>query len=145
MMTSDGILCTDCPKMSNRGYSSDRSYSEFIFDSGLEAEIIQSEEFSFRFEGNADDVETIQSGDTITFKGKSRRSQEKVKIIIETPEFNSLYAMSGSIVAIRGFNVFEGSIVARDGSIIKGFLDARDRLDIIFVRRIHHGSFRQGW
>ncbi|MFM8371947.1 MAG: PspC domain-containing protein [Bacteroidota bacterium] len=131
MMTSDGILCTDCPKMGDRGYSSDRSYSEFIFDSGLEAEIIQSEEFRFRFEGNADDVETIQSGDKITFKGKSRRSQEKVKIIIETPEFNSLYALSGSIVAIRGFNVFEGSIVARDGSIIKGFLDARDRLDII--------------
>jgi len=54
-----------------------------------------------------------------------------VKIIIETPDFNSLYALSGSIVTIRGFNVFEASVVARDGSIIRGFLDARDRLEII--------------
>jgi phage shock protein PspC (stress-responsive transcriptional regulator) len=131
VMTRDGILCTDCPKMGDRGYSPDRTYGEFIFDSGLEAEIIESEEFSFRFEGNPDDVETIESGDKITFKGKSKRSSDKVKIIIETPEFNSLYALSGSIVTIRGFNVFEASVVARDGSIIKGFLDARDRLEII--------------
>lgn len=131
LMTKDGILCTDCPKMGDRDYSSDRSYSEFIFDSGLEAEIIESEEFSFRFEGNPDDVETIESGDKITFKGKSRQSPDKVKIVIETPEFSSLYAVSGSLVTIRGFNVFEGSIVARDGSIIKAFLDARDKLDII--------------
>lgn len=131
LMTKDGILCTDCPKMGERDYSSDRSYSEFIFDSGLEAEIIESGEFSFRFEGNPDDIETIQSGDKITFKGKSRQSPDKVKIVIETPEFSSLYAMSGSLVTIRGFNVFEGSIVARDGSIIKAFLDARDKLDII--------------
>lgn len=131
MMTRDGILCTDCPKMGDRGYSPDRTYGEFIFDSGLEAEIIESEEFSFRFEGNPDDVETIESGDKITFKGKSKRASDKVKIIIETPEFNSLYALSGSIVTIRGFNVFEASVVARDGSIIKGFLDARDRLEII--------------
>ncbi len=131
MMTRDGILCTDCPKMGDRNYSSDRSYSEFIFDSGLEAEIIESEEFSFRFEGNADNVETIESGDKITFRGKSGRSSDKVKVVIETPEFNSLYALSGSIVTIRGFNVFEGSVVARDGSIIRSFLDARDKLDII--------------
>lgn len=131
LMTKDGVLCTDCPKMGDRDYSSDRSYSEFIFDSGLEAEIIESESFSFRFEGNPDIVETIESGDKITFKGKNRRAQDKVKVIIETPEFNSLYAMSGSIVTIRGFSVFEGSVVARDGSIIKGFLDARDKLEII--------------
>jgi len=131
VMTRDGILCTDCPKMGDRGYSPDRTYGEFIFDSGLEAEIIESEEFSFRFEGNPDDVETIESGDKITFKGKSRRASDKVKIIIETPDFNSLYALSGSIVTIRGFNVFEASVVARDGSIIRGFLDARDRLEII--------------
>lgn len=131
LMTKDGILCTDCPKMGERDYSSDRSYSEFIFDSGLEAEIIESGEFSFRFEGNPDDIETIQSGDKITFKGKGRQSPDKVKIVIQTPEFSSLYAMSGSLVTIRGFNVFEGSIVARDGSIIKAFLDARDKLDII--------------
>ena len=131
LMTRDGILCTDCPKMGDRGYSPDRTYGEFIFDSGLEAEIIESEEFSFRFEGNPDDVETIESGDKITFKGKSRRAYDKVKIIIETPDFNSLYALSGSIVTIRGFNVFEASVVARDGSIIRGFLDARDRLEII--------------
>jgi phage shock protein PspC (stress-responsive transcriptional regulator) len=130
-MTRDGILCTDCPKMGDRGYSPDKTYGEFIFDSGIEAEIIESEDFRIRFEGNPDKVETIESGDKITFKGKSGRSSDKVKVVIETPEFNSLYALSGSIVTIRGFNVFEGSIVARDGSIIKGVLDARDRLDII--------------
>jgi hypothetical protein len=130
-MTRDGILCTDCPKMGDRGYSPDKTYGEFIFDSGIEAEIIESEDFRIRFEGNPDKVETIESGDKITFKGKRGRSSDKVKVVIETPEFNSLYALSGSIVTIRGFNVFEGSIVARDGSIIKGVLDARDRLDII--------------
>lgn len=130
-MTRNGLVCADCPQMGDRDYESDRNYERFIIEGDLKAEILQGNEFRVRIEGDAKMVETIKTGDKITFTTNGKITNGNTRIIIEAPVFTSLYALKTNEIMIRGFSEGQASITARDGSKIKAYLDVSNQFDVV--------------
>ena len=127
-MTSDGLVCTNCPQFGDRDYRSDRSYEKFIFEGNIQAEIRQGDDFRVEIDGSdadKDKVQKIQSGDKITFTTNGKKLDGPVRVMIETRVFTSLHADNSGEIVIRGFEEGEASITAKGSSVIKAYLDSR--------------------
>jgi phage shock protein PspC (stress-responsive transcriptional regulator) len=132
-MGNDGIFCTDCPKMGDKEYRSERDFEHFILEGDFNTEILDGESFKVRIEGpsNARDlVQTIRTGDKITFTTNGKITNGAVRVIIETPSFTTLYADNTGEVSIRGFDEGSASISAKGSSKIKAYLDASQELEL---------------
>ncbi|MBL7827172.1 MAG: PspC domain-containing protein [Saprospiraceae bacterium] len=130
-MTRQGLVCTECPHLGDRNYRSERHYERFILEGDLKAEIMKGDEFRVRIEGDSKLVESVTTGEKITFTTNGKITNGAVRVIIETPVFTSLYALKTDEIVIRGFDEGQASITAREGSKIKAYLDVRDHLDIV--------------
>lgn len=131
-MTEEGILCSDCPKMGDRSYRGGRDYEHFILEGDFKTEILEGESFKVSIVGPSaekDKVQTIKTGETITFTTRGKTTNGAVRLIIETPTFTSLHADNSGDVTIRGFSEGSASISAKGASNIKAYIDAR-KLDM---------------
>lgn len=133
-MSNDGLICADCPRMGDKDYRGERYFENFILEGDLKAEIIKGDDFRVRIEGDQaakNSVETLKTGDKITFTTNGKTINGAVRIVIETPVFTSLYADKTDDVVIRGFNEGNATITARNGSHIKAYMDVNNELELI--------------
>jgi phage shock protein PspC (stress-responsive transcriptional regulator) len=127
-MTSQGLECPDCPQFGDRNYHG-RDYEKFIIQGEFDTEIRQGDRFSIQIEGSPYDknlIQTIRSGDNITFTSNGKHLRGKVRVIVETPTFTSLHADNTGEVVIRGFSEGESSISTKGGSTVKGYFDSNE-------------------
>jgi hypothetical protein len=129
-MTNDGIICADCPRLGDRDYRGERNYENFILEGDFKTEILEGESFRVRIEGPANMVQTIKTGEKITFTTNGKATNGDVRVIIETPTFTSLHADNTGDIMIRGFNEGNAAISAKGSSRIKAYLDANNNLDV---------------
>lgn len=132
-MTDRGLVCTDCPQFGEKNYRGDDRYENFIFEGDFNAEIREGDNFRIEMEGASSDrdaIQTIRSGEKITFTTNGKTTNGKVKIIITAPVFTSLHADNTGEVTIRGFREGDASISAKGNSRIKAYLDASNELNL---------------
>jgi hypothetical protein len=129
-MTNEGLVCADCPRMGDRDYRSERNYENFILEGDFKTEIQRGESFRVRIEGTENMIETIKTGQKITFTTNGKPTNGNVRVIIETPVFTSLHAENTGDVTIRGFEEGQASISARGTGRIKAYLDVSNNLDV---------------
>jgi phage shock protein PspC (stress-responsive transcriptional regulator) len=132
-MTSDGIACADCPRLGDRDYRGERNYENFILEGDFKTEILEGESFRVRIEGPENSkslVQTLKTGEKITFTTKGKLTNGDIRVIIETPTFTSLHADDTGDIMIRGFEEGNASISAKGSTRIKAYLDASNNLDV---------------
>lgn len=129
-MTNEGIICADCPQLGDRDYRGERNYEHFILEGDFKTEILEGESFRVRIEGPANMVQTIKTGEKITFTTNGKATNGDVRVIIETPTFTSLHADETGDIIIRGFDEGNAAISAKGNSRIKAYLDASNNLDV---------------
>lgn len=125
-MTSDGLVCADCPQFGDREYESDRNYENFILEGDFKTEIRKGDRFKITVEGAAGDIQTIRTGDKITFTTNGKTTNGSSRVFIETPVFTSLHADNTGDVTIRGFYEGRATISVRGNSKIRAFLDCNE-------------------
>ncbi len=125
-MTSDGLVCSDCPQFGDREYKSGRDYENFILEGDFKTEIREGKKFKINIEGPSGAVQTIRTGDKITFTTNGKPAGSPVRVFIETPTFTSLHADNTGDVTIRGFSEGRSSISVRGTSLVKAYLDSDD-------------------
>lgn len=123
-MTADGLVCADCPQFGDREYKSNQSYEHFILEGDFKTEIRQGDDFKINIEGPAGAVQTIRTGEKITFTTNGKPTGGAVRVYIETPVFTSLHADNTGDVTIRGFREGRSSISVRGTSLVKAYLDS---------------------
>jgi phage shock protein PspC (stress-responsive transcriptional regulator) len=131
-MTTDGLLCADCPKLGDKDFRTDRNYEHFILEGDFKTDIQQGESFNVRIDGPEhlkNLVKMIKTGDKITFTTEGKVTDGAVHVLIVTPSFSSLHVEGAGEVVIRGFEVGEAAISARGSSRIKAYIDATSSLD----------------
>jgi len=122
-MTADGLVCADCPQFGDREYESDRTYENFILEGDIKTEIRKGDRFKITVEGGAGDVQTIRTGNKITFTTNGKSTNGASRVFIETPTFTSLHADNTGDVTIRGFDEGRATISVRGNSKVRAFLD----------------------
>lgn len=128
LMTSSGLICSDCPQFGDRNYRDNRNYEHFTLEGNFETEIIQDRQFSVTFDGDEqarDKIETIRSADHLTLTTRGESLAGKVRCIIRAPVFTTLVANNSGEVTIRGFKEGRSSITAKGPVRIRGFFDSR--------------------
>lgn len=133
VMTREGIICVDCPKMGDRNYRDNRNYEDFILEGDFRTEILEGESFQVTIDGQpgAENlIKTIRTGNKITFTTEGKATNGLVKLTIVTPTFTSLHADNSGEITIRGFDEGFASISAKGSSQIKAYLDASSSLDL---------------
>ncbi|HMX39185.1 MAG TPA: PspC domain-containing protein, partial [Saprospiraceae bacterium] len=123
-MASDGLECADCPKLGDREYKGDEDYEHFILEGDFKAEIRKGDDFKVRIEGPSGLIQTIRTGEKITFTSNGKPTAGAVTLYIETPTFTSLYADNTGDITLRGFDEGRSSISMRGGSVLKAFMDS---------------------
>jgi hypothetical protein len=131
-MTTEGMLCADCPKMGDKDFRTDRNYEHFILEGDFKTDIQVGESFNVRMDGPEhlkSLVKMIKTGDKITFTTQGKITDGAVHVLIVTPSFGSLHVEGAGEVVIRGFEVGEAAISASGSSRIKAYIDASSSLD----------------
>lgn len=123
-MTADGLVCSDCPQFGDREYKSNRNFENFILEGDFKTEIRQGDDFKINIEGPAGAIQTIRTGDKITFTTNGKPTGGAVRVYVETPTFTSLHADNAGDVTIRGFREGRSSISVRGTSKVKAYLDS---------------------
>ena len=123
-MTADGLVCSDCPQFGDREYKSNRNFENFILEGDFKTEIRQGDDFKINIEGPAGAIQTIRTGDKITFTTNGKPTGGAVRVYIEAPVFTSLHADNTGDVTIRGFREGRSSISVRGTSLVKAYLDS---------------------
>jgi len=125
-MTADGLVCSDCPQFGDREYKSKQNYENFILEGDFKTEIRQGDDFKINIEGPAGAIQTIRTGEKITFTTNGKPTGGAARIYIETPVFTSLHADNAGDITIRGFREGRSSISVRGTSLVKAYLDSDD-------------------
>ncbi|MDX2133983.1 MAG: PspC domain-containing protein [Saprospiraceae bacterium] len=127
-MTTEGLVCIDCPQWGDRDYSNYENYEHFIIQGNLEAEIRKGERFSYEIDPRfKQDVKIIHTGQRVTFDAGDR--PKPVSVTIHTPMFTSLLAEGNGRIVLRGFDEGRASITAKGEPVIKAYMDCAN-LDI---------------
>jgi len=123
-MTRDGLVCTDCPNLGDQHYEGDDDFDNFILEGDFETEIRKGDRFKVEIGGPKGIIQTIRTGDKITFTTNGKPSGGATRVFIQAPTFTSLHCENGGNVVIRGFDEGEASISMRGASQARAYLDA---------------------
>lgn len=132
IMTTDGIRCSACPSFGDANYESDHNYSKFVLEGDFEVELRQGDHFNMRIEGSDKSaVQTIRSGEKLTLTTNGNSIGSGTKIMIVTPDLESVLADNTGNVTIRGFDQQHITISAKGKSAIKANVDTRGELEVL--------------
>ncbi len=131
LMTNEGIRCAACPSFGDSNYESDRNYSKFVFEGDFEIDIRQGDDFKLSMEGDKNIIQKIRSGEKLTLTTNGKSVPPGTRVIIETPDLESLLADNTGLITIRGFEQDHITISAKGKSTIKANLDARGTLEVL--------------
>lgn len=125
-MSAEGLECADCPKLGDREYRSDEDYEHFILEGDFKTEIRKGDDFKVTIEGPSGLVQTIRTGEKITFTTNGKTTAGAVSIFIETPTFTSLHADNAGDIILRGFEEGRASFSLRGTNTLKAFMDSQE-------------------
>lgn len=131
VMTSDGIRCSECPAFGDEDYDSDRNYSKFVLEGDYELDLRKGNKFIMKIEGDKNDVQVIRTGDKLTLTNNGKTIKPGTKILIETPDLESLLADNTGQITIRGFEQHRISLSAKGKSAIKANIEAQSELEVL--------------
>ena len=125
------MRCSACPAFGDEDYDSDRNYSKFVLEGDYELDIRKGDRFTMKIEGDKDAVQIIRTGDKLTLTNNGKEVKPGTKILIETPDLESLLADNTGQITIRGFEQHRISLSAKGKSAIKANIEARSELEVL--------------